>query len=158
MTVEEFQAAAIAVLRTSVGWQSKIAAKLGVSARTVRRWIATGEIPGGIAAQMVEMVGGVDPSPFPRDEWLIGEASGGDGKTRAYVYHMQAPRFIARIVALDDGGAPEEGERPFDAISGVVYVSDGYCLCEIDWIDRPSPGEIAGLLEAACDAVDESDG
>lgn len=154
MTVEEFQAAAVAILRTSVGWQSKIAAKLEVSARTVRRWIAAGDIPAGIAAQMAEMVGGVDPSPFPRDEWLVGGATGGDGNTRAYVYHMQAPRFIARIVALNDAGEPDEEERPFDVVSGAVYVSDGFCLCEIDWIDRPSPGEITGLLEAACDAVD----
>ncbi len=107
-----------------------------------------------LAAQMAGMVGGVDPTPFPRDEWLIGEATGGDGKTRAYVYHMQAPRFIARVVALDDEGEPEERERPFDVVSGVVYVSDGFCLCEIDWIDRPSPGEITGMLEAACDAVE----
>ena len=32
---------------------------------------------------------------------------------------------------------------------------EGTVLCEIDWIDRPEPGEITQLMEAAADALDE---
>lgn len=49
---------------------------------------------------------------------------------------------------------PEPGEEPADVLSGGVYSSGDYLLCEIDWIDRPSPGEVTQLLEAAADAVD----
>ena len=37
-----------------------------------------------------------------RDEWLIGDALGLDGKRREYVVHLQPPRFVARVVACDD--------------------------------------------------------
>ncbi len=154
MTPEQFQSTSIAILRTAVGWQTKIAAKLGVDGRTVRRWLKAGAIPDKIATELAAMIGQTDLSPWPRDEWLIGDADGGDGKRREYIYHMQTPRFIARVVAAGDDGEPEAGESPCDVVSGTVYTSLGFILCEIDWIDQPQPGEVVALLEAACDAID----
>ena len=67
------------------------------------------------------------------------------------------PRFIARVVACDDQGLPETSEHPADILTGIIYSGDGYVLAEIVWIDPPPPiAEIHRLLEAACDAIDES--
>ncbi|WP_395623374.1 hypothetical protein [Sphingomonas daechungensis] len=154
MTIDEFQSTSIALLRTAVGWQTKIAEKLDVSARQVRRWLALGEVPAWAEAKLAELTGLTDRHPWPRDEWLIGDAFGENGHHREYIMHMQAPRFIARIVACDDDGLPEMGEQPADVISGTVYSSDGYVLAEIVWLDEPRPGEVVQLLEAACNAID----
>lgn len=59
-----------------------------------------------------------------RDEWLIGDALGLDGKRREYVVHLQPPRFVARVVACDDDGLPEPPERPADILTGMVYTGD----------------------------------
>ena len=64
------------------------------------------------------------------------------------------PRFVARIVAVDEAGDPEDNERPADTTGGTVYSSDGYLLCEIDWIEPVATGEVVKWLEAACDAID----
>lgn len=155
MTPDAFAALAVAILRTSVGWQTKIARRLGKEPRTIRRWVAGDyPIPDDVAAAMVELAGKVDTSAvWPRGEWLVGEDEAG----RALVYHMQHPRFVARVVALDAGGEPEDDEGVADVVSGLVYVASGdndgeIVLCEIDWIDEPSPGEITLLLDAASDA------
>lgn len=156
MNIDEFQSTSIALLRTAVGWQTKIAEKLGVSSRQVRRWVALGEVPAWVREKLVALTGLTDQLPWPRDEWLIGDAFGDHGRHREYITHMQAPRFIARVVACNDDGDPEPEEAPADTISGTTYSSDGFVLCEIVWLDQPQPGEIVQLLEAACDAIDRA--
>ncbi len=156
MTPAEFQTAAIAILRTSVGWQSKIADRLGVNSRAVRRWLVDGEIPDTIAAEMAALMGMADATTFPRGEWLVGQDDAG----RDLIYHMQAPRFIARIIETDADGLPLPEDQPADVISGGPYVIDGaddgdLVLCEIDWIDRPHTGEITQLMEAAADMIEK---
>lgn len=154
MTPEQFLTTSCAILRTTVGWQTKIAHRLGVEPRTVRRWIEAREIPAWAVEKLTEMIGRADADAWPRDEWLIGDARGGDGQQREYIVHLQVPRFSARIVMRDDDGDPLASEQPADVVSGTVYASENYCLCEIDWIDQPRPGEITQLMEAAADAID----
>lgn len=158
MTRDEFQSTAIAILRSTVGWQSAIARRLGVEPRTVRRWLAGGEFPLDIEARLGALIGAGDINPWPRDEWVIGDTLGGDGQRREYIVHIQPPRFVARIVAIDADGVPEADEMPADLMSGTVYVADQETiLCEIDWVDDVSPGERVKWLDAAADAV-ERDG
>lgn len=157
MNAEQFTSSSIALLRSAVGWQSAIARRLDVQPRQVRRWLAAGETPDWVDERFAELIGAVDIAPWPRDEWLIGDALGGDGKRREYIHHMQAPRFTARIVACDDGGLPLPDEHPADVASGVVYSSDDTVLCEIEWIDEVAPGELVKWMEAAADAIDAMD-
>jgi|JI10StandDraft_1071094.scaffolds.fasta_scaffold169539_5 hypothetical protein len=158
MNRDQFQATAIAILRSAVGWQSAIARRLGVEPRTVRRWIASDDFPPDIEARLGTLIGDGDISPWPRDEWLVGDALGGDGQRREYVMHLQPPRFVARVVAIDEDGDPEADELPADIVSGVVYQADQETvLCEIDWIDDVPPGERVKWLDAAADAI-ERDG
>jgi len=90
---------------------------------------------------------------WPRDEWIIGD---GAGSAREYVYHAAPPRFLARVVMVDDSGAPEPSEKPADVLSGVIYSSDDFVLCEVVWLDEVPPGEVVKWLEAAADAVEAS--
>ncbi len=159
MTRDEFAAASIAILRSAVGWQSAIARRLGIDSRTVRRWLAAGEIPAWADAKLAELMGGLAAGPWPRDEWIVGDALGRDGRRREYVVHLAPPRFAARIVACGEDGTPLPDEQPADALSGAVYSADPETvLCEIDWIDAPDPGEVAQLLEAAADEIERHDG
>lgn len=156
MTPNEFRATAIALLRTAVGWQTKIARRLGVEPRTVRRWLHAGRIPDWAEKKLADLIGMSDRTPWPRDEWLIGEATGEDGRRRDYIAHLQPPRFVARIVQTDARGRPEPAEEPADVVSGTVYdCGDGLLICEIAWIDEPAPGEVAQLLDAATDVIDD---
>ena len=158
MTGDAFTTAAVALRRSAVGWQTAIAPCLGVDPRTVRRWLQDGATPDWVDVRMVELMGGVGPSPWPRDEWLIGDAVTRDGRAREYIAHLVPPRFVARIVAMEDG-AVEDTELPADVVSGTVYQADAdTLLCEIDWIDAVPAGEIAHLLEAAADAIDTQTG
>lgn len=159
MTADEFTAAAIALLRTAVGWQSAIARRLKVDSRTVRRWLEDGKTPDWVDGKLAEMMGAMDISPWPRDEWLIGDAVTADGRRREYIVHLAVPRFVARIVECGDTG-PCPHEEPADTVSGTVYVIDGddfseTVLCEVNWIDDVPVGQMAQLLEAAADAIDE---
>ncbi len=156
MTAEEFTAAAIALLRSAVGWQSAIARRLDVDRRTVTRWLSDDATPAWADTRLSELMGGQGPAVWPRDEWVTGDTVGGDGRTREYVVHLQAPRFVARIVACDEDGLPEAEELPADVVSGTVYSSDGYVLCEIEWIDEVVPGQVTQLLEAAADEIDRA--
>lgn len=159
MTRDEFQSTAIAILRSAVGWQSAIARRLGVEPRTVRRWLASGEFPPDIDDRLGALIGAADINPWPRDEWVIGDTLGGDGQRREYIVHLQPPRFVARIVALDDDGEPEADEMPADIVSGTVYQADPETvLCEIDWIDDVPPGERVKWLDAAADAIERENG
>ena len=155
MTPAEFTASSIALLRSAAGWQSAIARRLGIDDRTVRRWLKAQTIPAWVDARFAEWTGATAIAPWPRDEWLIGDARGGDGQRREYIAHLQPPRFVARIVACDDEGMPEPGEDPADVLTGTVYSSEDYVLAEISWIDEVAPGEIVNWLEAAADAIDE---
>ncbi len=160
MTPQQFRSAAVAVTRTALGWQTKIARTLGVQSRTVRRWLVvgreTGIMPDAAVAAISEAMGEVDTAAvWPRGEWLVGRDDGG----RLLVQHLHFPRFTARAVHTAPGGAtPAEEEQPADILSGVVYVADGgdpegdALLCEIAWIDEPSPGEVTQMMEAAADA------
>jgi len=157
MDAQKFTATSIAILRTAVGWQSEIARRLDVESRTVRRWLKQGSTPDWVDDKLAEMIGATDISPWPRDEWLIGDGISPDGTARReYIMHMQPPRFIARVVSCDDDGEPETSEEPVDAVSGTVYqASEETILCEIEWIDTVAPGEHVMWLEAASDALDD---
>lgn len=157
MTIDDFTSTSIALLRTAVGWQTRIAERLGVDSRTVRRWLHAREVPPWAAKKLAELVGAADlASPFPRDEWMAGGAVGEDGRIRDYVVHLQPPRFVARVVTTDDEGLPYPDDEPADVVSGVRYVALGddegdILLCELAWIDEPDPGEIVHWMEAASD-------
>lgn len=155
MTADEFAAASIALLRTAVGWQSAIARRLGCDSRQVRRWLKEGCPPPWVDEKLAEMMGARDISPWPRDEWMIGDGVTRDGRRREYIVHLVPPRFVARIVSCDEDGTPEPTEQPADVLAGTVYVADPFTvLCEIEWFDEVSPGEVTHLLEAAADAID----
>ena len=158
MTNEEFTTASISILRSAVGWQTAIARRLGVEPRTVRRWLAAGATPEWVDEKFAAWKGLADLSPWPRDEWMLGDARMVNGGRREFIAHMQPPRFFARVVAVDDDGIPEPAEQPADTLSGVVYASGDYVLCEVDWVDQPTPGEVAKWLEAAADYIDGEDG
>ena len=104
--------------------------------------------------RLAELIGAADISPWPRDEWMIGDARSPDGRYREYIAHLQPPRFVARIVGTDDDGKPEAAELPADLLSVVVYTSEDSALCEIEWIDEIMPGEIVKWLEAAADEIE----
>jgi hypothetical protein len=158
MNVEDFTRTAVALLRTTVGWQSKIARLLGCNSREVRRWLKRGWAPPSVAARLAELMELKRPNVWPRDEWLIGWApSDRGGMGRRHIVHLQPPRFVARIVQLDeDGRAPAAFEEPVDMASfGTRYQIDvDLALAEIEWFDQPRPGQVTGLLEAAGDAVE----
>lgn len=156
MTPDEFTASSIALLRSAVNWQTAMARRLGFKdASRVRKWLRGAEpIPPWVEAQFAEWLGATALAPWPRDEWLIGDAFGGDGRRREYIAHLQPPRFVARVVACDDDGLPEAGEQPADILTGTIYSSGDYVLAEIVWIDEVAPGEIVKWLEAAADAID----
>lgn len=155
MDADKFTATSIALLRSSVGWQSAIARRLGVESRTVRRWLAAGVTPDWVDAKFTELLGATDLAPWPRDEWLIGDALGADGKRREYIAHIQPPRFIARVVDCDGDGLPTPAEMPADVVSGITYSADEFTvLCEIEWIEPVAPGEHVKWLEAAADALE----
>lgn len=156
MNTAEFRAASIALLRSAVGWQTAIAARLNVESRTVRRWLKDGQTPPWVDERLAEIMGARDITPWPRDEWVIGDGLTADGRHREYIVHLMAPRFVARIVACDESGVPEPNEGPADIMSGTVYVADpATLLCEIEWIDEVSPGQVTHLLDAAADAIEE---
>ena len=154
MTSNDFTAAAIALLRSAIGWQSAIARRLGVDSRTVRRWLAAGDTPPLVDEKLNEMMGARDVGPWPRDEWVVGDGVTADGKHREYIVHLAPPRFVARIVVCTDDGLAVLDEEPADILSGVVYSSHDMLLCEVDWIDEVPAGQVTHMLEAAVDAID----
>ncbi len=151
MTADEFRDTAIALLRSAVGWEAAIARQLRVQPRTVRRWLAGGFIPDWVETKLADLIGKTDPDAAPRDEWIVGDAP----SRREYVYHARPPRFLARVVMVDDDGLPITSEEPADVVSGVVYSSDDYVLAEVVWIEEVAPGEVVKWLEAAANAIDE---
>ncbi|HMN14958.1 MAG TPA: hypothetical protein PKD55_21790 [Bellilinea sp.] len=82
MTPADFERTSIALLRSAIGWQSAITRRLGVDPRTVRRWLKSEQLPVWVAGKPEEWAGVADITAWPRDEWLIGEALGGDRRRR----------------------------------------------------------------------------
>lgn len=161
MNASEFEAASVAILGTAVGWQSKIARLLPsregkhLSIRQVQRWIAADRVPDWAETELVRLMGGTERSPFPRDEWVVGDAVTGDGQRREYIVHLQDPRFVARVVEIDGEGLPLPEHEPADITTGITYQAfEGTLLCEIEWWDQPKAGQITMLMEAAADALD----
>lgn len=158
MTVDELRAIGLAAF--GVEWQSPLARAIGISPRHMRR-LAAGTVPigDGIAADIRRVLGAEDRADpdWPRDAWIVGDApvEGDTGARREYVVHLKHPRFIARVVAVDDDGLPERREQPADIVTGITYASGDYVIAEIVWIDPPpGPGKIHRMLEAAADAID----
>lgn len=142
-------------------WQSPLSRALGVNKRTVARW-AAGEttIPEAVSDEIRRVLGvgdKVNPE-WPRDEWIVGvgaEPLAGSA-SREYIIHTVRPRFVARVVNVDEEGLPVAGEMPADTLTGVCYSAADSLICEIVWIDPP-PTERAlkALLDAAADALEE---
>jgi len=157
MDIEKFKSTSIAILRTGVGWQSAIARRLNVSSRSIRYWLKSGKVPEWVDAALNEMIRVNQNTPWPRDEWLIGGEKTTAGDRREHIVHLQEPRFVARIVIINDDGYPDEKEIPVDTTAGVVYqISENEIFCEIEWIDPVRPGEHVKWLEAAAEKIIKS--
>lgn len=158
MTRDEFQTLAIALVGTAVGWQAKIARRLSIEPRTVRRWIENEDFPGWALEKLTALSGANEVGPWPRDEWIIGDAWSGDGHIRTYITHALEPRFIARVVNVDEDGLPTPNEGHADLLSGTVYAADQDTIfCEVVWIDEVKAGAVTMLMEAAADAIERYD-
>ncbi|MDE0174217.1 MAG: hypothetical protein OYH76_01670 [Defluviicoccus sp.] len=134
-------------------WQAELARFLDVNPRSVRRW-ASGDVtvPDSIAEELKQQLNINLPRPeiVPRDEWIFQIAEG----RRSYIVHTLTPRFIARLVECDQDDVPLPSEGKVDILSGVTFQADGLLLCEISWIDPPSPdNELPDLLRQAIDAL-----
>ena len=134
-------------------WQADLARFLDVNPRSVRRW-ASGDVPvpDRIGEQLTRHLNINLPRPeiVPRDEWIFQISDG----RRSYIVHTLTPRFIARLVECDQDGVPLPSEGKVDALSGITYQTDDLLLCEISWIDSPSPdNELTDLLHQAIDAL-----
>lgn len=158
MTNAELRALGLAVWGHE--WQSPLARALGVNKRTVARWAAGDTaIPESVSEEIRRVLGvgdSVNPE-WPRDQWITGDGpTGPDGRTRReYIIHTVRPRFIARVVNVDEEGLPVAGELPADVLTGVCYSAGDSLICEIVWIDAP-PAEHAllVLMDAAADALE----
>lgn len=131
--------------------------KIGISNSAFQR-ILDGRDP--ITSQLrIRLLNLFGPSPAPshptRDEWIQGE--GPPPRRREYIVHTHFPRFVARVVALDEiTDEPKPEEQPADITTGVVYTYGPSHVCEIDWID-PSPkdpAQMLRLLEAIAEQLD----
>lgn len=97
MTGEDFEALAVSLVRSSRGWVTALARRLGCDRRAVARWAKDGPPPAIVAD--IEAKGGY----LPPDEWAIAEPPPG-GSGMAYLIRLRAPRALAII-------PPERGER-----------------------------------------------
>lgn len=138
--------------------QADFADAIGMGLRKLERLLAGRETIGPALAGRIMALWGADedPSPYyPRDRWVVGE--GPPPERREYVIHTAAPRFIARVVAVDDlSGQPEPREQPADITSGVVYGAGDSLLCEVQWIDPvlADPVALTRLLDMAADQLE----
>lgn len=104
------------------------------------------------------MIGHKPAAPFPRDEWIIGDGRGGDGRFRSYIVHTVPPRFIARVVNIDGEGRPIAAEGTVALEAGIRYQARlNQILCEFAWIDEPDAKDVTQCLEAAADALESYD-
>jgi hypothetical protein len=158
-TTSEFRAFCLAPFGHE--WQTPLARALGVSPRTVRRWAAgRTPIPASAWAELRKIAGADERGlpTWPRDEWIVGDGVDVGGARREYIIHAHRPRFIARVVSVDDDDAPTPDEGEADTLTGVVYrAGPGTLLCEILWIDPPPPeAKLETLLDQASDALDRA--
>ncbi len=163
-TPEELERYCVALIGRAWGWQSEIAHRLGVTDRTVRRW-ASGEtqLPARVQAELEDLARSASGSRMGfacRDEWIVGDGPRTASRARReYIVHTRPPRFIARVVALDElTDGPEPDEDPVDTETGVAYQAlPETLICEIEWLDPvPRGPELARLMEAAADAIEEA--
>ncbi len=155
MTPDEFRSLGAALYGGAYGWQTAIAERLGVIPRTVRRWVeGITPVPADVARILSPGLSG----KLPRDEWITGTGTGG-GRDRRYLVHTRYPRFVARVVSINEDGRPVTAERAADLRTGVVHSDQwglaGTMLCEIIWIDMPQADDpsMRVLLGAAMDAL-----
>jgi len=145
MTRDEFIQNSIALIGTSIGWQSEIARRLGISDRHVRR-VVSGQSPvtDGLAKDLLNLLGEGAPQII-HAKWILGDGS----DAREYLIHTHHPRFQCLVVS--------ENQTNYDLSNdaGVQYGSDGYTLAGFLWLDR-MPDNITALLESACNFVDDN--
>lgn len=96
MNRHEMEQLSLAVLRSSIGWQTAIARRLGVSPRSVRRWLVLDSVPNAKAARLRELAENAGAA-WPEDEWLMAFGFS-QPHQRPYIIHVQPPRFVARIM------------------------------------------------------------
>lgn len=157
MTFQEFTALCAASF--GYGWQTKAAAALAVNDRTFRRWLKDEAIPEWAGPALLKALGQNLPTAdgWPRDEWIVGDGLPHEtGARREYIIHTQPPRFIARVVAMDElTDAPEPDEGAVDTLTGAVFQVGDSLICEIVWLDPPpNPKRLQDLMNAAADALE----
>jgi len=132
-------------------WKARMADFLTVDRRTIARWLkGHPRVPEAVVRTLRRAVNGAGT----RDEWIVGAGHRG---AREYLVHTRAPRFIARLVALD-GAAPQAVDAGADIDSGVVRRCKGGAemLCEFGWLDPPPRDrELRALLDRAEGALDD---
>lgn len=137
--------------------RERFSEKIGVSFGDFQRILdGVDPISPQVRIRLVNMFGATSNTEHKtRDEWILGE--GPPPRSREYVIHSCAPRFIARVLALEEmSDTPKPEEQPADTSRGVVYTHGPSLICEIDWID-PCPtdhDELMALLEAAAEQLD----
>lgn len=122
------------------GWLPRASVLLGVEVRGLRQMLAGARpVPAGLAAQIAALLTG-------GDRWVLGD---GDRTGGAWLIHLRAPRFAARLVDEDD----PDTLRGADTLSGLTLsLGGGLVLCQIVWIDPP-PADLQPLLAEAARAV-----
>jgi hypothetical protein len=133
-------AGALRELCPGQGWLARGAALLGVNPRGLRQMLAGDRaVPPGVAQQLGALLTG-------GDRWVLGD---GDRSGGAWLIHLRAPRFAARLVDEDD----PDTLRGADTLAGLTLSLGGaLVLCQIVWIDPP-PADLQPLLAEAAEAV-----
>jgi len=157
MQPKDFISLSIAYLGTTIDWQVKIAKILDVNPRTIQRW-KKGDtpIPESVIKELETLIGS-DKFVTTRNAWLHGKAENG----HEYIIHAHYPRFIARVVIVDnDTGLPYDPiDYPADTKTGVVYKAndDGETtelICELQQIDKIPIDQMTDWLEEASDFLE----
>lgn len=87
MDTTEFKDRAFALVGAHEGWRSRIARRLDLNDRTVRRWLANDDVPDWVAAKLPEV----------SDAWIIGDGVAADGVRRNFVLHVGWPAFVGWV-------------------------------------------------------------
>ena len=140
MTREEFIANSVAIVGTSVGWQTKLARRLSIDSRTIRRAVADGPSD-KLAGQLLKIIGESAPQNI-HAEWICGDGSDG----REYLIHTRFPRFRCLVIAAED-------KYDFAADDGVKFQCGDMMLSGFYWTD-PMPQDLAHWMERAADALE----